>query len=193
MATEIFKTSIATIGVGKAKAEFVEVIFGKSGIVDADTNIQGEHMTMPFPTGSSLDEPFGLLLVSQSLLVEAVNPSLDCEGGAVAYCTDASVVTGEVPFSDVSYVVDNVISLGSTLTLFGNATGARMPIIKTEQYAANSMQRVFVGKELNLDIIHYIRNDSTANTIKVACKWVFKKVKMTKNAYLEKLAIRAYS
>lgn len=196
MAVQILKSKMESVGVGKQKADYLEVMYGWDEIKgdDVDTQLSGSFSSMEMSTGSSLDEPFGLLLVGQSLCVNHYVLGGGSRGGALSFVSEANEVVGQSIMDLETYGVDHVIVAGTASGDLAINTGyPNMPLLVSEEYSGESMQRVFVGGHVNLEMQHFLLSTSVSDRFRVTAKVVFKKVKMTKSAYMEKLAIRAYS
>jgi hypothetical protein len=57
----------------------------------------------------------------------------------------------------------------------------------------NRVSRVFIAPILYLNFVHFVYGNNANDKLSIMCKWTFKKVKMSKSAFLEKLAYRSYN
>jgi hypothetical protein len=159
-------------------------------------------LTKTFSTGSSIDTPYGLVLVSQTVhshLEQILSGTGTVNFVGEMWVNDDPNISQTTQVGEETYKVDNVLVAkaenGTASYGIGGSSGVMHPLTVKEEYLSNAMQRVFIGNTIDLNIKHYLRvNSGTLNAnITVSGKWVFKKVKITKNAYLEKLAQRAYA
>lgn len=191
------KEQTESIGSGKNKATFVEVFHGQTGIVMGDVDgINGIPVEYDWDTGSNLDDPFGLQLVSQEIMVDRTGGSAGTvHVGAYAFVSDTD--TGEVGegiLNVENWMVDNILVLGkneSETHYDVNTNG--VPVYAKEEYGHLPMQRTFITPKLKLEMTTFLSNVGAADSVAVSHKFVFKKVRITKSAYMEKLALRAYA
>jgi hypothetical protein len=193
MATTILKSKIESIGAGKGKAEFLEVLFGADDVAgnDVDTAASGVFLHTDFETGSTLDNPFGLVLVSQSVSLKPDVSVGGSRGGALAFVVDQTDGIQDRIMDLGTFGVDHIVQVGNNVNTFSGSNYPRQNLYSREDYTQNAMQRIFVGKTIGLELQHFI-DSNAADVFIITAKYVFKKVKMTKSAYIEKLAMRAY-
>jgi len=216
-ASTIFQERLRSVGTGKAKGDFVEVVFGQEDInvtgtsSGADWDGAGHLLTKEYNTGSSIDTPYGLVLVSmgiQAHIQQSLTSQQTILFNGEMWVNDDPSIAQDTALGEESYTIDNRLTtpinarnaIGSGGHTLGNTSTSGVvndilsPYYKTESYANEPMQHIFLGNTIDLNLKHYLNgNSSTAQTnVSVTGKWVFKKVKITKNAYLEKLAMRAY-
>ncbi len=190
---KIYNSNIESIGLGKNKAEFLEVVYGYEEITGSESSTTGVISVQSHPTGSGLDDPVGLVLVSQSICIRPRTLVGNLYGGGNMFAQDDADNIGSHTMGDENYVVDNILQVGGGGFKIGDSLNINVGVYLHEEYGDREQQRVFVSKDIQLVLQHYLKSYNSNDRFSVTGKWVFKKVKMTKNAYLEKLAMRAYA
>jgi hypothetical protein len=192
----IYKERAETVGLGKAKADFISVLIGNDNLTTSNTDEDsGTPETLSWSTGATIDDPYGLQLVSIAIMMDKIGVG---SGGtllldAYAQVNDPDAEGGEGIQRADNWEVPNVAQLteaGDGVVSESGTYGA--PKYRKTEFDKALFQRVFVAPTLNLELVHFINVTSNSDVTIATAKFVFKKVKMTKNAYLEKLAIRAY-
>lgn len=181
--------TVGVSGVGKNKIEKIEVAFGV--VTGTGTSItladDGVFFIEELVTGSSLDDPFGLELVKLEM-VHRMPATLATTAyiGASMFVNDEDIEDQEAVGSQTNWRLDTIL------------TNQHIPFDKDNlcpSYdsvkADASGSRVYVAPTIDMHGYLYAETAGT-RTIESMYKYTFKKVKMTKNAYLEKLATRAY-
>ena len=193
--SEIFKERTETIGIGKSKMTIIEILIGNynytSADVDEDSGIPHQK---EWTTGATLENPFGLQLMSQELCIDrrGTGGATNIYVGGFVLVNDPDAESGEGLLRDDNYNVKNILSLYGTASdhIDGSVLGA--PIYVKEDYSALAIQRLFTAPTLPLEVTSFLYGLSGSDSVDVTAKFTIKKVKMTKNAWLEKLAVRSY-
>ena len=184
-----FEKKVSVSGVGKNKVEKIEVAFGVTSGTGTSITLanDGVFFIKPLVTGSSLDDPFGLELVKIEM-VHSMTATLATTAfiGASAFVNDESIEDQEAIGSQTNWFIDTVLTDQHIPFDKDNICPSYHSVLPDP-----SGSRVFVSPTIDLHGYLYAESAST-RTIKSMYKYTFKRVKMTKNAYLEKLATRAY-
>jgi hypothetical protein len=194
--TTIFKERTETMGVGKNKATFLEVLIGGYGYTSTDMDEDsGIPITKEWTTGATIDEPYGLQLVTQELCVDrrGVGGGTNVYIGGIVMVNDPDAEAGEGILREDNYAVKNILSIFGATSNYDDSPVNGAPIYIREDYHDRPIQRLFTAPVLPLECVHYVYGMNVNDLVDVTAKFTFKKVKMTKNAWLEKLAIRSYN
>ena len=190
MAVQLIKSNTTTVGTGKTKADIIEVMFGWDDVGSADFNKGGNFTKTSFDTGSSLDSPFGIELVEMSLAIDIDVVGNVMRGGAIAFVSDSDLGVAPRIMDLETYHINDIITVGSNRANLTPTGGAEMPLYEYLNLSDRPQRKVFVGDSVDLHINHYIQSQSGLDKMRIIAKYTFKKVKMTRSAYLEKLATR---
>jgi len=165
-----------TIGKGAKKEELVIISMTDewSGISPSSVGNDYEH-----DTGASSDNPFGLVLVSLSAVVAGSATStgtvnnVKCVFGAT---TDVIDPASHISLLDNvnSGVIDSVLMSKQLSNSMADAQGS---------YQESRNNKIIVMPKIH---VGYVLS-SSVSSVNLYMKAVFKKVKLTKNEYLEKL------
>ena len=189
----IFEENAETIGVGKSKHEYLEVLIGEDNlsslITDEDSGIP---ITKSWVTGATVDNPFGLVLVSIALMFDQHGAGAGVYYyGGYALVNDVDAESGEGINRPANWKAENIAVLNQSIDIRESGLlGA--PTYEFFDFNSRLKQRVYVAPSLPLELTHYINASNILDDVHVTAKFTFRKVKMTKTAYLEKLALRAY-
>ncbi len=192
MAIQLLKSNTKTVGTGKTKGDYTEVLFGWDDVGTADFNTSGNFTSVDFSTGSSLDNPFGLELVEMSCVIDPDVLGSTVRGGAVVFVSDQDLGVAPRIYDLETYHINDIVTVGGSAVTLGLGSGSEMPTVTMQKDLTygTGQRKIFVGDKVKLHINHYIQSQSGLDKMRIIAKYVFKHVKMTRSAYLEKLATR---
>jgi hypothetical protein len=193
---EVFRENTELVGTGKDKATITEVLYGNKNVTSVETDaFEGVSIKKQWSTGATPDDPYGLLLLSQEVSFLRSNVAHDTNevylrGFMLATPDDDEVnsLTLGVLNEDY-YQTKDILCINRSL----NSEGYNYsPSYIFESYE-NRVSRVFIAPILYLNFVHFVDGNNSNDKLNIMCKWTFKKVKMSKSAFLEKLAYRSYN
>ena len=113
--------------------------------------------------------------------------------GGIVMVNDPDAESGEGILREDNYAVKNILSIFGATSNYDDSPVNGASIYIREDYHDRPIQRLFTAPVLPLECVHYVYGMNVNDLVDVTAKFTFKKVKMTKNAWLEKLAIRSYN
>ncbi len=184
--------STTTVGKGKNKKDIVEVVFAYNVVVDTQQGANdGSNEQYLFNTGSSIDNPYGLMLRRMEMSISQ-RDATDFQTAVAAnmYVTDDLADDfGYYGVDERLHKVDNVLSRPR----FVFVTNVGQVLQSVRNYTSEDFRKIFVGNELALNTSQTVSagtGEASGTEIIFLHKYVFEKVKLTKNEYLETLATR---
>lgn len=192
MANEIYvKSSTTQIGKGKTKKDVVEVAFAYDLEASEASLIEsGATSQYVYDTGSSVDDPYGLMLVRMEMFTSMrVASDFAVQVNGYMFATEHLDDSDKWVSQKEHALVDNV--LVAFPRAFSSTLGNVYHTIRN--YSELDFRKIMVGNSLGLNTSQGISTpDSEGGTSEVtfAYKYVFQKMKMTKSEYLEKFATR---
>jgi hypothetical protein len=192
MSVAVYKERAEVIGSGAKKQSIVEVLIGAVGIgnteIDEDS---GTPYVKEWVTGATIEDPFGLRLLSQEVCFDrrGVGSNNTIHFGGFVMVNDPDAESGEGILREDNFNVRNILSVSgySDDVLENSSAGA--PLYVKESY---NDARLFTAPTLPLEVTAYLSGLGASDSVDVTAKFTFEKVKMSKSAWLEKLAIRSY-
>jgi hypothetical protein len=193
---EVFRENTELVGTGKDKATITEVLYGGKDITSAETDAyEGVSFRKQWSTGATPDDPYGLLLLSQEVSFVRFNSMHESNdvylrGFMLATPDDDEVNNLSLGvLNEDYYQTKDILCLNESLVSEGENYS---PGYIFESYE-NRVSRVFIAPILYLNFMHFVSRNTSNDEVNIMCKWTFKKVKMSKSAFLEKLAYRSYN
>jgi len=193
---EIFRENTELVGTGKDKATITEVLYGNKDIAVSETDeYGGVSFKKQWSTGATPDDPYGLLLLSQEVSFLRDNALHDTNDVRLRGFMLATPDDDEVNSLTLGVLNEDYYQTKDILCLNEGLSSDAYnysPSYLFESYE-NRVSRVFIAPILYLNFVHFVSGNSSNDKVTIMCKWTFKKVKMSKSAFLEKLAYRSYN